>query len=66
MLTAGRLLLCWQASAMQCVQAVAAAKEAWGRQALSEADAEDRLAFACERAPTPDPVTSKLRAAFQV
>lgn len=47
-------------------QAVADAKKEWGRQQLAEADAEDRLAFACERAPTQDPVTSKLRAAFQV
>lgn len=49
-----------------CAQAVAAAKKAWGRRLLSEADAEDRLAFACERAPCEEAVTAQLRAAFQV
>ena len=42
-----------------------AAESAWGSKACSEAEAEDRLAFACERAPTDDAVTSKLRKAFQ-
>lgn len=47
------------------MQAATAAKEAWGQRQLAELDAEDRLAIACERAPTSDPVTAKLRAAFQ-
>lgn len=47
-------------------QAVAAAKGAWGERQLAELEAEDRLAVACERAPTSDPVIAKLRAAFQV
>ena len=47
-------------------QAVAAAKEAWGQRQLKELDAEERLSMACEKAPTSDPATSKLRAAFQV
>jgi hypothetical protein len=47
------------------VQAVVAAKEAWGERQLAELDAEDKLAIACERAPTSDPVIAKLRAAFQ-
>lgn len=47
-------------------QAVAAAKEAWGQRQLSELDAEERLAMACEKAPTSDHATSKLRAAFRV
>ena len=47
-------------------QAVAAAKEAWGQRQLSELDAEERLATACEKAPTSDNATSKLRAAFRV
>ena len=47
-------------------QAVAAAKQAWGERRISELEAEDRLAMACEKAPTPDPATSKLRAAFRV
>ena len=48
------------------MQAIRGAETAWGKQTCSEADAEDRLAFACERAPTDDPVMSKLRTAFQV
>ena len=59
-------MLCYPLIHMGVSQAVADAKKEWGRQALSEADAEDRLAFACERAPTQDPLTSKLREAFQV
>ncbi len=47
-------------------QAVAAAKEAWGQRQLSELEAEERLAMACEKAPTSDHATSKLRAAFRV
>ncbi|CAL8466787.1 g6323 [Coccomyxa elongata] len=46
-------------------EAVAAAKGAWGERQLPELEAEDRLAIACERAPTSDPVIAKLRAAFQ-
>lgn len=42
------------------------AKGAWGERRLSELDAEDRLAMACEKAPTSDPATSALRAAFRV
>lgn len=45
---------------------MAAAKGAWGERQLAELEAEDRLAIACERAPTSDPVIAKLRAAFQV
>ncbi len=48
------------------MQAVAAAKGAWGERQLPELEAEDRLAIACERAPNSDPVIAKLRAAFQV
>ena len=47
-------------------QAVKAAVQTWGSRALAEQQAEDRLAFACEKAPTDDSVTSKLREAFQV
>ena len=47
-------------------QAVSACRQAWGERRLSELDAEDRLATACEKAPTSDPATSALRAAFQV
>ena len=57
----GRSLTCaWR------LQAVKAAVQTWGSKALAEQQAEDRLAFACEKAPTSDPVTSKLREAFQV
>ena len=48
------------------MQAVKAAVQSWGSRALPEQQAEDRLAIACEKAPTEDPVTSKLRQAFQV
>ncbi len=48
-----------------CMQAVNAAKGAWGERQIAELDAEDRLAIACEKAPTSDPVIAKLRAAFQ-
>ncbi|KAK9821732.1 hypothetical protein WJX81_008527 [Elliptochloris bilobata] len=46
-------------------EAVAAARVTWGLRALPELEAEDRLSVACEKAPTSDPVISKLRAAFQ-
>ena len=48
------------------VQAVKAAVETWGSKALPEQQAEDRLAFACEKAPSEDTVTLRLREAFQV
>jgi preprotein translocase subunit SecA len=44
--------------------AVASAQAAWGERALEELDAEERLAFACEKAPTEDAVLLRLRAAF--
>ena len=44
---------------------VAKAVEAWGSRALPELDAEERLAFACERAPSSDAATLALRAAFR-
>ncbi len=31
----------------------------WGARQLEELEAEERLAFACEKAPTDDPVISK-------
>jgi len=48
------------------VQAVAAAKEAWGSKRLEELDAEERLSFACEKAATEDRITLMLRSAFKV
>ena len=53
-------------SCLLCAQAVSACRQAWGERRLSELDAEDRLATACEKAPTSDPATAALRAAFQV
>lgn len=53
-------------SCLLCAQAVSACRQAWGERCLSELDAEDRLATACEKAPTSDPATAALRAAFQV
>ena len=45
---------------------VAKAVEAWGGpRALPELEAEERLAFACERAPSADEATLALRAAFR-
>ncbi|CAI5518215.1 unnamed protein product [Closterium sp. Naga37s-1] len=59
-------------------EAVQAAVEAWGSSALTALEAEDRLAFACEKVrggvrvprltlwgPTSDPVVKQLRAAFE-
>mmetsp|Transcript_27169 Transcript_27169/g.45446 ORF Transcript_27169/g.45446 Transcript_27169/m.45446 type:complete len:1029 (-) Transcript_27169:324-3410(-) len=53
-------------------QTIAAAKSAseaaeigWGKRALAELEVEDRLSFACEKAPTQDPVLLGLRAAFE-
>ena len=45
--------------------AVATAVAAWGERALADLEAEDRLAIACERAPSDDPTTLALRAAFR-
>ena len=45
-------------------EAVDAAVQTWGSGQLDELDAEERLAFACEKAPTDDPVVQKIRAAF--
>jgi len=47
-----------------CQEAVDAAIKTWGEGQLEELDAEERLAFACEKAPTNDPVLQKLRTAF--
>ena len=44
--------------------AVDAAVAAWGERQLDELDAEERLAFACEKAPTDDPVALALRESF--
>ncbi len=41
--------------------AVAAAVGAWGERQLTELDAEERLSIACEKAPTDDDVTKKVR-----
>ncbi|CAI6003587.1 unnamed protein product [Closterium sp. NIES-64] len=46
-------------------EAVQAAVEAWGSSSLTALEAEDRLAFACEKGPTSDPVVKQLRAAFE-
>lgn len=48
------------------LQAVSAAKSAWGTQRLEELDAEERLSFACEKATTDDRITLQLRAAYKV
>lgn len=48
------------------MQAVQAAKQAWGAKQLEELDAEERLAFACEKATTSDKITLKLRDAYKV
>eukprot|EP00270_Netrium_digitus_P000257 TRINITY_DN1023_c0_g1_i7.p1 TRINITY_DN1023_c0_g1~~TRINITY_DN1023_c0_g1_i7.p1 ORF type:complete len:715 (-),score=276.53 TRINITY_DN1023_c0_g1_i7:131-2125(-) len=46
-------------------EAVTVAEEAWGKQAVEELEAEERLSFACEKGPTQDVVVAKLRVAFQ-
>mmetsp|Transcript_38121 Transcript_38121/g.107713 ORF Transcript_38121/g.107713 Transcript_38121/m.107713 type:complete len:597 (-) Transcript_38121:59-1849(-) len=46
-------------------EAVDTAVAAWGERQLMELEAEDRLSVACEKAPTEDAVTQKLRDAFQ-
>lgn len=40
-------------------EAVKAAVSGWGERQLDELEAEERLAFACEKAPTSDPVIEK-------
>ena len=45
-------------------EAVDTAVSTWGERQLEELDAEERLAFACEKAPTADPVLQKIRKAF--
>lgn len=44
--------------------AVESAVKEWGQGQLDELDAEERLAFACEKAPTKDSVVNALREAF--
>lgn len=43
-----------------CEEAVAAAVEAWGERQLEELEAEERLAFACEKGPTKDLAIEKV------
>jgi preprotein translocase subunit SecA len=43
-----------------------AAVKAWGQRGLLELEAEERLAIACEKSPTQDPVIAQLRKAFNV
>ena len=43
-----------------------AAVEAWGQRGLMELEAEERLAIACEKSATQDPVIAQLRQAFNV
>ena len=45
-------------------EAVDAAVASWGERSVEALDAEDRLSFACEKAPTDDDATLKIRAAF--
>lgn len=40
--------------------------KAWGQRGLLELEAEERLAIACEKSPTQDPVIAQLRSAFNV
>ncbi len=40
--------------------------KAWGQRGLLELEAEERLAIACEKSPTQDPVIAQLRKAFNV
>jgi len=49
----------------QAQAAVKQAVKAWGTRQLMELEAEDRLAFACEKAPTDDAVILSLRKVFQ-
>lgn len=45
-------------------KAVSLAVKVWGEKSLDELDAEDKLSFACEKAPTKDEVSLALRQAF--
>ena len=45
-----------------CAEAVKAAVAGWGQRQVDELEAEERLAFACEKAPTEDPVLLKVGA----
>ena len=45
-------------------RAVDSAVKEWGERQLDDLDAEERLAIACEKAPTSDPVLQALRDAF--
>jgi len=45
-------------------RAVSIAVKVWGEKRLDELDAEDKLSFACEKAPTTDEVSLALRQAF--
>lgn len=45
-------------------KAVETAAKAWGERQLEDLDAEERLAIACEKAPTQDPVLQALRDSF--
>lgn len=53
-----------QALQKQADDAVQAAVGAWGQRGLLELEAEERLAVACEKSPTQDPVIAQLRQAF--
>ena len=46
------------------VDAVDAAAKAWGERSVDALEAEERLSFACEKAPTEDAAALALRAAF--
>lgn len=54
-----------QEQAQAAKQAAAAAAAAWGERQLSPLEAEDKLAVACEKAPTEDAVLGQLREVFQ-
>uniref|UniRef100_A0A7N0UV68 Protein translocase subunit SecA n=1 Tax=Kalanchoe fedtschenkoi TaxID=63787 RepID=A0A7N0UV68_KALFE len=45
-------------------EAVQLAVNSWGKRALTELEAEERLSYACEKGPVQDDVIAKLRAAF--
>ncbi|XP_076935842.1 protein translocase subunit SECA1, chloroplastic-like [Bidens hawaiensis] len=45
-------------------EAVQSAASSWGRRALPELEAEERLSYACEKGPTQDEVIAKLRQSF--
>lgn len=46
-------------------KACKSAVSSWGSKVLTELEAEEQLAFACEKAPTDDPTMTALRSAFQ-